>query len=293
MYQQESFGEAFKRGWLMMPPGIRWIITINIGVFFVMALAGPTVSNFLVLYFGFFSDPTTTFTQPWRLVTYQFLHGGVFHVLFNMLWLWFLGRIVEDHLGTKNFVAIYFGAGIGGALVNTVVTAIFGGGAIPIIGASGAVFGIMVAFAVLFPTYKLMLIFFPPIEARFIVAGLIAIDLIFISSADGVARIVHLGGAFWGWALLKMYYRGYNYDSWISAIMNRYKRPKTSPPPKAAARAAKGTAKSNLYSVSDAEILDEVEQDELDRILEKISKSGYDGLSAEEKRTLFELSKRD
>ncbi len=291
MYQQETFGQAFKRGWLMMPPGIRWIITINIGVYLAMIIGGNTFSSFMVQMFGFYSDPLTTITQPWRLVTYMFLHGGIFHLLFNMLWLWFLGKIVEDHLGTKNFLAIYFGSGIGGAMVNTVVATIFGAAAIPTIGASGAVFGIMVAFAVLFPTYKLMLIFFPPIEARFIVAGLIAIDLLFISAQDGIARIVHLGGAFWGYALLKMYYRGYNYDAWISAVMNRFKRKETPPPPKAAQ--AKGKSKTNLYSVSDAEILDEVEQDELDRILEKISKSGYDGLSAEEKRTLFELSKRN
>ncbi|MCH8558278.1 MAG: rhomboid family intramembrane serine protease [Balneolia bacterium] len=291
MYQQETFGQAFKRGWMMMPPGIRWIITLNIGIFFAMIIGGSTFSNFLVNSFGFFSDPLTTITQPWRLVTYMFLHGGVFHVLFNMLWLWFLGRIVEDHLGTRNFLAIYFGSGIGGAMVNTVFTTIFGGAAIPTIGASGAVFGIMVAFAVLFPTYKLMLIFFPPIEARFIVAGLIAIDLLFISAQDGIARVVHLGGAFWGYALLKLYYRGYNYDAWIGAITERFKRKESPPPPKAAQ--AKGKSKTHLYSVSDAEILDEVEQDELDRILEKISKSGYDGLSAEEKRTLFELSKRN
>jgi membrane associated rhomboid family serine protease len=292
MYQQESFGQAFKRGWNMMPAGLRWILAVNIGVFFVTAVGGSDFSRFMTETFGFYSDPLTTVTQPWRLITYMFLHGGVFHLLFNMLWVWFLGRMVEDHLGTRNFLVIYFGAGIGGALINTIVTTIFGGSGLPTIGASGAVFGVMVAFAMLFPTFKLMLLLLPPIEARFLVAGLIAIDLLFISSSDNIARIVHLGGAFWGWALVTLYYRGYNYDAWIRAVQQKFSRPskETAGGPR---RKPGQRRTAHMQAISDAEILDEVEQNELDRILEKISKSGYDGLSDKEKRKLFELSKRD
>ncbi len=274
---------------MMMPPALRYIITINVVVFILMTLAGQSASRWITLSFGFYSDPVMTFSQPWRLVTYMFLHGSFFHLLFNMLWVWFLGRMVEEHLGTKNFLVIYFGAGIGGALVNTLVTAIFGGGEIPTVGASGSVFGVMVAFAMLFPTFKLMLIFFPPIQARYLVAGLIALDILFISSADNIARIVHLGGAFWGWALLKMYYRGYNYDAWLSGFSGMFKRERREEKPP---RQKKGF-NPKMTSVSDAEILDEEDQDELDRILEKISKSGYDGLTAEEKKRLFDLSKLD
>jgi len=288
MYQQESFGQAFMRGFRMMPPALRYIISINVIVFIIMAVAGGTGAQWITTSFGFYSDPLTTITEPWRLVTYMFLHGSFFHLLFNMLWVWFLGKVVEDHLGSKNFLFIYFGSGIGGALINTVVTAVFGGGLIPTVGASGAVFGIMVTFAMLFPTFKLMLIFLPPIEARYLVAGLIAIDVLFISSSDGIARIVHLGGAFWGWALLKLYYRGYNYDAWISALMETFKRKEKPKGP---------TKKSKAYNpkmtvVEDAEILDEQDQDELDRILEKISKSGYSGLTDDEKKRLFDLSNR-
>ncbi|MCH8567978.1 MAG: rhomboid family intramembrane serine protease [Balneolales bacterium] len=292
MYQQETFGQAVKRGWLMMPPGLRWIITINVGVFMVGILGGMGFRVFLVEAFGFYSDPFTTLTQPWRLVTYMFLHGGFLHIAFNMLWLWFLGRMVEEHLGTKNFLTIYFGSGIGGALLNTFFTGIFGGEMIPTVGASGAVFGIMVTFAMIYPTFKLSLILLPPVEARFIVAGLILIDLLLISNADGIARVVHLGGALWGYILLKMYYRGYDYDSWITAIAAKFQRPQKKQKPYYSSTSG-SKSRMNMHVVEDAEILDEVEQDELDRILEKISKSGYDGLSADEKRTLFELSKRN
>ncbi len=284
MYQQESFGQAFKRGYMMMPPGLRFIITANVVVYLLMVLGGSTVRGIFISSFGFFADPAIALTQPWRIFTYMFLHANLFHILFNMLWVWWLGRMVEDQLGTKNFLTIYFGAGIGGALINVVVVSIFGGGLIPTVGASGAVFGIMVVFAMLFPTFKLMLLLLPPIEARFLVAGLIAIDLLFISASDGIARIVHLGGAFWGYALLKLYYRGYNYDAWITAIGERFSRKKTDT----------YTAKNKkMYSVSDAEIVEEEEQSELDRILDKISKKGYEGLTAEEKRRLFDLSNKN
>ena len=104
--------------------------------------------------------------------------------------------------------------------------------------------------------------------------------MLFIGAADNVARLVHLGGALSGYVLLKMYYRGYNYDAWIGAAANMFKKSR------------KPRKSSNLRSVSEAEILEETEQTELDRILEKISKKGYEGLTDEEKKILFELSKK-
>ena len=284
MYQQESFGEAFKRGYKMIPKGLRYIITANVIIYLLMTIGGSTVRGLFINWFGFYADPFVAFTQPWRLFTYMFLHANLFHILFNMLWVWWLGKMVEDQLGTKNFLTIYLGAGIGGALINVVVVSIFGGGEIPTVGASGSVFGIMVVFAMLFPTFKLMLLLLPPIEARFLVAGLILIDLLFISASDGIARIVHLGGAFWGFALLKMYYRGYNYDAWLTAIGNAFSRK----------RQKTYTSKNKkMHSVEDAQIVEEEEQSELDRILDKISKKGYEGLTADEKRKLFDLSNKN
>lgn len=289
MYQ-ESFGSAFRRGYMSMPPLIRTIITINVVIFLIQALAGTGVNQLLVNLFAFDPQWQVALTQPWRLVTYMFLHGSGFHLLFNMLWLWWMGRPVEEQLGPRNFLVIYFGAGIGGALVNLVFSPFFP--ATVTIGASGAVFGMMVAFAMLFPRIPIMLLFFPPIQARFLVAGLIAIDLLFISSGDNVARIVHLGGALWGYILLKMYLQGYHYDLWIEQWKQRFKSKK----PAQASRsrsAPEGPGRRSMRKVTDAEIVEEYSQDELDRILDKISKSGYEGLTAEEKRLLFELSKKN
>ncbi len=293
MYHDDSFGSAFKRGYRAIPIAIRSILTICVVMFFLMILGGQAFATFLVEYFAFIPDPITTFTQPWRLVTYMFLHGGFLHIIFNMLWLWWMGRPVEEQLGPKNFLVLFFGAGIGGALINTALSGVFGAG--PTIGASGAVLGIMVTFAVMFPRMPIMLIFLPPIEARFIVAGLVLIDLLLIGQADNIARIVHLGGALTGYVLIKMYYRGYHYDLWIEQITKSFsgKKKAGASSSSGAGSAFKGARRKDMHAVSDAEVLDEQEEGELDRILDKISKQGYEGLSDREKKILFELSKRN
>lgn len=280
-YQQDSFWNAFKRGFLRMPTVIRTIIAINVAIFVIMAFSGG-YANSIVRLFGFIPDPFVAFTQPWRFVTYQFLHAGGFHLIFNMLWLWWMGRMVEERIGPRSFGVIYFGAGIGGALLQIALASVFGSNIV--IGASGAVLGVMVAFAYLFPTAPIMLLFLPPIEARFFVAGWVALDVLFIGAGDNVARLVHLGGAGIGFLLIKYHVQGGDL-SWPARYFERLfskSKPKS-----------KKQKNSKMYSVEDVEIVEESDQSELDEILEKISKDGYDGLTKEEKRKLFDLSKRN
>ena len=125
---------------------------------------------------------------------------AVFHILFNMLWLWWMGKPVEDTLGPRNFSVLYLGAGIGGGLIHVLLS---GFADAPTIGASGAVFGMMVVFAMLFPYQQIMLLFLPPIQARYMVVGLIILDVLFLNSGDNIARVVHLGGALWGYLLMR------------------------------------------------------------------------------------------
>ncbi|MEX1063129.1 MAG: rhomboid family intramembrane serine protease [Balneolaceae bacterium] len=280
MYQ-DSFGSAFKRGYMRIPVAIRVIISINVAVFILQALGGGGFNQVLVNLLAFDPQWSVALTQPWRFVTYMFLHGSGFHLLFNMLWLWWMGRPVEVNLGPRTFMVLYFGSGIGGAILNVGLAMLFGSNYV--IGASGAVFGIMVAFAVMFPRTPIMLLLLPPIEARFLVAGLIAFDLIFLGAADNVARIVHLGGAGIGYLLIRMHYTGTDLSSLVRSIERLWYRPPSEKRPR----------NKNMYSVSDVEIMDEKESNELDDILEKISKEGYDALTAEEKKKLFELSKRN
>ena len=320
MYQDSFFSSA-RMGFMMLPVVLRRVIAANVGIYLIMAIFSlfglKAVNGWIVQWFALAPDAMTNVYQPWRLVSYMFLHGGGFHIIFNMLWLWWMGRPVENSLGSRNFAVLFLGSGIGGGLVH-IAFAMLSGGA-PTIGASGAVFGIMVVFAYLFPRQPIMLLFLPPLEARYVVAGLIVLDVLFHKTSDGIARIVHLGGALWGYLLISAYYRGYNYDAWISAVTRRYAGVfRTSGSGKGVRSAGSGSGRStsggqrssggagwgsgtsprnkNMRAVSDAEILEEFEGDraqtEMDRILDKISRDGSGSLTAEEKRILFELSNR-
>lgn len=292
--QQESFFDSAKRGFMSLPKGLRWVIFINVLVFLFMSfmdLFGLSIINAgIIRWLALSPSAIENVYQPWRLATYIFVHGSGFHILFNMLWLWWMGRPVEDTLGTRNFLVLFFGSGIGGGLLHIVLAGFFG--AAPTIGASGAVFGMMVVFAMLFPYQQIMLLFLPPIQARYLVAGLIFLDVLFLNSGDNIARVVHLGGALWGYLLMKGYNQGYNYDRWVGAISSRYSGIFSS----GSDSGIKSRPKNpKMRAVSDADILEETEvenQSQMDKILDKISKDGYASLSVEEKRILFELSKK-
>jgi hypothetical protein len=201
-----------------------------------------------------------------------------------MLWLWWMGRMVEETIGPRSFSVIYFGAGIGGALLQVALATVFDSNII--IGASGAVLGTLVAFAYLFPTAPIMLLFLPPIEARFLVAGLVVLDVLFLGAGDNVARLVHLGGAGTGFLLIKMHYEGYDLSSIVRPVEQMFNSGSKK-------KNSRKKRNKDMYAVSDVEIMEEKDADELDEILEKISKKGYDGLTKEEKQKLFELSKRN
>lgn len=269
-----------QRAYRAIPEGIRWIISVNTVVFLIQVLLPREWNDLIISYFGLSADAVTNLIQPWRLITYQFFHAHVFHILFNMLWLWWMGRPVEDSLGSQRLLMLFVGSGVGGGLIHTLAAAMFGGGLT--IGASGSVFGVMVAFAMLFPTMPIMLFLLPPLEARFVVAGLILIDLLFIGTNDNAARIVHLGGAFSGWLLFKNVIYG---NAFNNPFQNLWSRARES--------SHRAKSRASMKIVEDAQVIEEVDQSMLDTILDKIAKKGYDGLTQEEKRVLFELSKKN
>ena len=283
----DSFGNTPKRGFMRIPIAIRTIIAINAIMVFIQLFFQALTGSSLSIYLGFLPDLWTTITQPWRMFTYMFLHSlsNPFHFIFNMLWLWWMGKPVEETIGPRNFITLYLGAGLTGALIDVILSLM--GSPVPVIGASGAVYGIMVAFAMLFPKTPIMLLLLPPIEARFVVGGLIAIDVLLLNSGDNVARFVHLGGALGGYLLMRARANGRDL-SFIPRYLE-YLYMKIKPKGKTASK----PKNKNMSIVSDAEIIEEVDQKELDAILEKISKKGYDSLTKEEKRKLFELSKKN
>ena len=147
--------------------------------------------------------------RPYQLVTHMFMHGDIGHLFFNMLSLFFLGAYVERFAGNKDFLILYLLSGFGAMLAHLAIQFMTYKSTgqtdfIPVVGASGAVYGILIAFAVLFPNVKMMLLFIPfPIKARYLALGLIAYDLISGVGGfqTGIAHFAHLGGALTGAAL--------------------------------------------------------------------------------------------
>ena len=192
---------------------VKYIIIINVAVYAItMFLDGKVIlGNFferdILAFFPFASE----FFRPYQIVSHMFMHSGqsIMHLLFNMMTLYFLGPMVERVWGPKKFLTFYLLAGFGALAGHVLVGYFIPGLRGSVLGASGAIFGVMVAFAMLFPNTKLMLLFPPiPVKAKYLVAGLIAIDLISglrgrsIFGATNIAHFAHLGGAISGFLLI-------------------------------------------------------------------------------------------
>ena len=146
----------------------------------------------------------------WQVITYAFLHGGWTHILFNMFALWMFGGPIEHLLGTKHYTFYYFFCAVTAAIAHMLVAQYFMHGFYPTLGASGAIFGLLVAFGVMYPRLKMFLIFLPiPMPAWVFVIGYILLELFLgvTGSQEGVAHFAHLGGAVGGFVLLQ-YWRG-------------------------------------------------------------------------------------
>jgi len=170
------------------------IIVICVAVF----LAGNVSAGLALWPFG------SGYFTPWQLVSYGFLHGGFNHLFFNMFAVWMFGTPLEQAWGSQRFAA-YFGACVVGAAVIQLIVQLFEGGVYPTIGASGGVFGLLLAYGVMWPDNRIFLLFFPvPIKAKWFVLIYGAIELLlgFTRAMPGIAYVAHLGGMLFGAALL-------------------------------------------------------------------------------------------
>jgi len=180
--------------WVFQPPLSIGIIVVCVVVFLFQNISAQLA--LWPLYSGYF--------QPWQLISYAFLHGGFNHLFFNMFALWMFGLPVERMWGTKRFLQYYFTCVVGAGLIQLAVQYI-SGNIYPTIGASGAVFGLLLAYGITWPNNKLILIFFPvPIKAKWFVLIYGAAELVFgvTGAMPQVAHYAHLGGLFFGAGLL-------------------------------------------------------------------------------------------
>tara|TARA_B100000497_G_scaffold128090_1_gene173234 strand:- start:3187 stop:3831 length:645 start_codon:yes stop_codon:yes gene_type:complete len=181
---------------------VKHLIGINVIVFIgVNLLPFPSLREYFVLY-----PPGSGYFKPIQLFTHMFMHGGEMHLLFNMMALFFIGPTVENYLGSRKFLLFYLVSGIGAMIMHLLI-----GGNAPVVGASGAIYGVLAGFAFLFPNTQLMLLFPPiPIKAKYLVTILIAIDLFsgISGTRTGIAHFAHLGGALFG-ILMLLYWRNF------------------------------------------------------------------------------------
>jgi len=220
-------------------------------------------------------------THFWTPVTYMFMHAGIWHILFNMLWLYWFGQIFEEYLGKKRILGLYFMGGLAGAFLfvlsyNTLPVFTHSPGLVAgstLVGASASVMAIMVATATLLPDYTISLILIGPVRLKWLVLVLVLIDFLGITGFNAGGELSHLGGALIGFLYIKQLHRGHD---WIGNIAKLFK------PQKAKMKVVANNPSRKSYDLP--------RQEEIDLILDKISRSGYDSLSKQEKEILFRAS---
>jgi len=193
-----------------MPPVTTALIVANVAIYLLQSLLPGLVVPFALWPLGASQmDPRVGFA-PWQLVTYAFLHGGLWHVAFNMFALYMFGGPIERVFGTRRFLLYYFVCVVSAALTQLAVAAMLGG-LYPTIGASGGVFGLLLAYGLYFPNNRVMLIFPPiPMPARVFVVLYAALELFLgvTGTQAGVAHFAHLGGMIGAWLLLRLWRGG-------------------------------------------------------------------------------------
>ncbi len=241
--------------------------------------------------------------KPWTILTYMFVHKDFFHILFNMLGLYWFGQIVQDLIGKPKIVPIYVLGGIVGGMVYMAAYNIFPAfqNAVSLatcIGASAAVMAIVLAAATIAPNYEIGLLFFGSVKIKWIVLAYIVLDLINIQHGNAGGHIAHLGGALFGFMYIKLLQNGTDLARPIFAISDFVhsffdKKPEMKVTQKRAyVYSEKDTHKqTKTHQTSPKNQLSKQEQ--LDEILDKINRSSYDSLSKEEKDFLFKISQED
>jgi membrane associated rhomboid family serine protease len=285
----DEIKESFKEG-----SALTRLIYINLGVFLVFRILN--VFFFLsgtpfpfMDWLALPADFSALASRPWTLITYMFLHFDFLHILFNLLWLYWMGQIFLSYFDQGKLVTIYLLGGIFGGLFYVAGYNLF-----PVfsqivtdsrlLGASASVIAIVTALAVHAPNHTLHLMFIGPVKMKYIALFSVLMYVIGISSSNAGGNLAHLGGAFWGVIYVLQLRHGIDLGKGINGLFSGLKKT-FSPKPKVKV--------SYRKPVDDIEYNRQKNQDQkrMNEILEKISKSGYDSLSKEEKEILFRMGK--
>lgn len=291
--------EEFKNAFSRHNNGHIQLIIINVVVFVVLGVLNVFSTIFksdelFILIHNQFTIPPRLgdfILRPWTILTYAFMHDlrGFMHILFNMLFLYWFGKLFIEYLGSAKLIAIYILGALAAAMMylivfNTVPYFKEISGFNGMVGASGAVYAVMVATATLIPDYTFFLLFIGPVRIKYIAAFYILVSFLGSVGANAGGNIAHLGGALMGFVYIKQLQAGVNWGGWITGTLDWINGLfKPSPKVKVTYRKTEASAPGRNSGVS---------QQELDAILDKISDGGYESLSKEEKEKLFKASKK-
>ena len=260
-FQQSGFNTGGMRiGPGFITPVIKYIIIVNAAVY-ILQLAVPELTRLLGLVpLDFYKQFPNLLFQPF---TYMWLHGGFGHILFNMFALWMFGVEIESQFGPKTFLRFYILSGIAGGLLPLIFQPDL---PIPTVGASGAIYGVLAAYWVMFPNRYLYLYFLFPVKVKWAIPGFLVLGLLF--GGSGISHLAHLGGAIFGFLYMKLDWRWLYFTKRMKEFSYRRKEQKLE--------------KNRMKAAETMRRVDE--------ILDKINEVGLDNLTKEERKFLEEAS---
>jgi len=279
---------------------VQWLLALNIGVYFLQL----TLFGSDAVYSALALDPARFPTAWWTVGTYMFVHAWLAHLAFNMFTLWMFGPRLEQEWGTRSFVQFYLWCGLGGAMAHLVLAQHSA-----VIGASGAISGVLVAYALRWPDEEVYLFGVIPMKSRWLVAAMLAMNIIFaLSPSSRIDWTAHVGGMAFGWIFLKLYSVGgiNRVRGWVSSIPDESEdMPRAVPRNRAPMRDRAGSvdevvARSNAIVLHESKSLQHVPKQEtpkeyaarVNRVLDKISQHGIGSLTKEERRLLEDMSRK-
>ena len=297
----------------MFPPVIKYLLISNIGVFLLqfffldtLRAGSVPIGDLFVKNFALFTYESPFF-RPWQLFTYMYMHGGFSHLFFNMFALWMFGMELENMWGSKTFFIFYTVCGVGAGIANAFLAPLVSyiPPNVPTVGASGSIYGVLIAFGMIFPNRYIYIYFMLPIKAKYLVIVYILIEVFAVASQSqsGIAHIAHLGGGVVGF--LYVYFilnkgkpKFFKNQGQDNNVFNNFKDmfekkpepPKYEPP--------KNVYDANFEDLSKSKYEDDMRRNEkeaqikIDAILDKLGANGYASLTEEEKRILFQESKK-
>ncbi|GAE83788.1 rhomboid family protein [Bacteroides reticulotermitis] len=290
--------DTFKKGNIYIQ-----LIFINVAIFIFCTLIGVALQLFnqsAVEIFDLFALPAsfTRFAlQPWSILTYMFMHAGFLHILFNMLWLYWFGALFLHFFSAKHLRGLYLLGGFCGGLFYMIAYNIFPYFSVVVeqaslVGASASVLAIVAATAYREPNYRIQLFLFGAIRLKYLALIVIGTDLLFITSNNAGGHIAHLGGALAGLWFAASLSKGSDLTLWINKLLDGiaalFRKKTWKRKPKMKIHYGQNIREKDY----DYNAHKKAQSDEIDRILEKLKKSGYESLTTEEKKSLFDASKK-